>query len=111
MNLMSRDDLKLKLDRGDDIKLIMTLDRRAYENMRIPGSLHFPNILEGLNQLHVEDEVVVYCSNPLCPVSVHAYYVLARHGFKRLYRYAGGLAEWQDAGYPLEGLMIEPQAL
>lgn len=105
MNIISREELKEKLERGDDVKLIMTLDHRAYENMRIPGSLHFPNILEALNSLHPDDEVVVYCSNPACAVSLHAYYVLARHGFKRLSRYAGGLAEWQEAGYPLEGLM------
>lgn len=108
MNIMSREELKMKLDRGENVKLIMTLDRQAYEKMHIPGSLHFPNILDALKALDVEDEVIVYCSNPKCPVSIHAYYVLARHGFRRLFRYAGGLAEWQEAGYPLEGLMAQP---
>jgi hypothetical protein len=35
-----RDDLKAKLDRGDDLKLIMALNRWAYEAKHIPRSLH-----------------------------------------------------------------------
>lgn len=106
MNIMSRDELKEKLDRGDDVKLIMTLGRRAFENMHIPGSLHFKNILEALPYLNADDEVIVYCANPLCPMSVNAYHVLASRGFKRLFRYAGGLVEWHEAGYPLEGNLV-----
>ncbi len=106
MNIMSREELKEKLDRGDDVKLIMTLGRRAFENSHIPGSLHFKNILEALPYLDTNDEVIVYCANPLCPLSIHAYHTLASRGFTRLSRYAGGLVEWQEAGYPLEGSQV-----
>jgi rhodanese-related sulfurtransferase len=111
MNIMNREELKVKLDRGDDVKLIMALDRRAYENMHIPGSLNFTSMLEAVNSLHPDDEVVVYCSNPACPASINAYRILVSYGFSRIYRYAGGLAEWQEAGYPLEGLMVQPPEL
>jgi rhodanese-related sulfurtransferase len=107
MNIINREELKVKLDRGDDVKLVMALDRRAYENMRIPGSLHFANILETMNSLHPDDEIVVYCSNPACPASINLYRTLVRRGFRYVYRYAGGLAEWQEAGYLLEGLMVQ----
>ena len=106
MNILSREELKEKLDRGDNMKLIMTLGRRAFENMHIPGSLHFKNVLEALPYLDVDDEIVVYCANPLCPLSIHAYHALASRGFTRLFRYAGGLVEWQEAGYPLEGSQV-----
>jgi rhodanese-related sulfurtransferase len=46
---------------------------------------------------------VVYCANPACPSSFNAYWKLRKLGFRNLYRYAGGLAEWYDAGYPLVG--------
>jgi rhodanese-related sulfurtransferase len=111
MNIMKREELKVKLDRGDDVKLIMALGRRAYENMHIPGSLNFASMLEAVNNLHPDDEVVVYCSNPACAASINAYRILVSYGFKRVYRYAGGLAEWQEAGYPLEGLMVQPPEL
>lgn len=107
MNIISSEVLKKKLDRGDDLKLVMALDRRAYEKMHIPGSLHFANIMETVKSLHPDDEVVVYCSNPKCPVSIHAYYALVRNGFRHVSRYAGGLDEWLEAGYPLEGSMIQ----
>lgn len=105
MKIISREELKERLDRGDDVKLIMALDRFAYERLHIPGSLHFENLAEAREQLDPDDEIVVYCSNPACPASVNAYYVLHTLGFKRLSRYAGGLAEWQQAGHPLEGRM------
>jgi len=105
MRIISREELKEKLDRGDDVKLIMALDSFAFKRLHIPGSLHFDNLVEARDQLDPDDEIVVYCSNPACPASVNAYYVLHTLGFKRLSRYAGGLAEWQQAGYPLEGTM------
>ena len=105
MKIVSREELKEKLDRGDDVKLIMALDKFAYDRLRIPGSLHFDDLAEAQERLDPDDEIVVYCSNPACPASVNAYHVLHGLGFKRLSRYAGGLAEWQQAGYPLEGSM------
>lgn len=110
MRIISREELKERLDRGDDVKLIMALDRFAYERMHIPGSLHFENLVEAREQLDPDDEVIVYCSNPACPASVNAYYVLRTLGFKKLARYAGGLAEWEKAGYPLEGMMVRDSA-
>lgn len=107
MKIMGREELKAKLDRGDNFKLVMTLDRRAYDRMHIPGSLHFNNLTEAMGQLKPEDEIVVYCSNVSCNASINAYQMLRSRGFQNLYRYAGGLAEWHEAGYPLEGNMVK----
>lgn len=103
MNVISREDLKQKIDCGENVKLVMAMGRHAYEWLHIPGSLHFDTMGEAIKSLDRDDEVIVYCSNPLCQASVNAYLVLRSHGFKKLWRYAGGLVEWQDAGYPLEG--------
>ena len=40
MNTIGREELKGKLDRGDDFKLLMTMNKWAYEAMHIPGSLN-----------------------------------------------------------------------
>jgi rhodanese-related sulfurtransferase len=103
MRVISTEHLKNKLDRGDNFKLVMTMNRWAYDRLHIPESLHFNNLSEAMAQLTPDDEIVVYCSTKWCHESIDAYLVLRSQGFKKLYRYAGGLLEWADAGYPLEG--------
>ena len=41
--------------------------------------------------------------------SVALYQLLERNGYQNLRRFAGGLQEWQEAGYPLEGTMVESE--
>jgi rhodanese-related sulfurtransferase len=31
---------------------------------------------------------------------------LERNGYKKIRRYAGGLQDWEEAGYPLEGSLV-----
>jgi rhodanese-related sulfurtransferase len=100
---ISRDELKAKLDRGDPFKLIMALNRWAYESKHIPGSLHFDTPDELYAAIRPEDEVVVYCSNVDCLSSVALYRDLLRRGYGNVRRYSGGLLDWEDAGLPLEG--------
>ena len=106
MNVISKEELYEKIKRGDEFRLIMALDRNAYDQMHIPGSLHFENMVEAAEQIDPGEEVIVYCSNPLCPVSVQAYRTLERRGYTNVYRYAGGLTEWLEAGYPLQGSQV-----
>ena len=104
---ISREDLKAKLDRGDDFKLVMALNRWAYEAKHIPGSLHFDTPDELYSAVAPDDEVVVYCSNVDCLSSVALYRDLVRRGYRNVARYAGGLLDWEDAGLPLEGTFVE----
>jgi rhodanese-related sulfurtransferase len=106
MNLISREELKEKLDRGDDFRLVMVLSEWAYQAKRIPGSIHVGTLEDSAKALDPDDEIVVYCSGPECPASIAAYTMLQANGFKNVRRYAGGLAEWEQAGYPLEGDMV-----
>lgn len=103
IKIMSREELKEKLDRGDTFKLYMTLDRRAFDQSHIPGSIHLHDIAEVAATLEIDEEIVAYCANPACTSSINAYRRLRRLGFTNLYRYAGGLEEWRDAGYTLVG--------
>ena len=103
MNLISRDELRRKLERGDEFKLVMTLSGFAYSTKHIPSSLHFETVEEAVAALQREDEIVVYCADVHCVASIYAYRLLEREGFTRVRRYAGGVADWEEAGYPLEG--------
>jgi rhodanese-related sulfurtransferase len=105
---IGRDELKGKLDRGDDFKLIMALNRWAFDAKHIPGSLHFDTPAELYAAVEPEDEVVVYCSNIDCLSTVALYRDLVRRGYRNVRRYAGGLLDWEDAGLPLEGEFVEP---
>jgi rhodanese-related sulfurtransferase len=100
---IGRDELKAKLDRDRPVKLIMALNRWAFDAKHIPGSLHFDTPDELYATVKPDDEVVVYCSNVDCLASVALYRDLVARGYKNVRRYSGGLIDWEDAGLPLEG--------
>ncbi len=103
MKLISREELKEKLDNAERIKLVFALGLWQYRAKHIPGSLRFDKLEEALQVLDQDDEIIVYCANPGCPASILFYRFLIAHGYKKVRRYAGGLEEWEDTGYPLEG--------
>ncbi len=100
---IDREELKAKLDRGEDIRLVMTLHAWAFRAQHIPGSEHFDTPEETLEGLGRDDEIIVYCSDPACVASQFAYRALVEAGYTNVRRYAGGLSDWAAAGYPLEG--------
>lgn len=107
MKLISREELKEKLDRGDDFKLVMVLGEWAYRAKHIPGSLNVSAPDQARDLLHPDEEIVVYCSNRDCYASGVAYHLLTGAGFKNVRRYMGGVLDWEEAGYPLEGEMLD----
>jgi 3-mercaptopyruvate sulfurtransferase SseA len=107
MNLITRAELREKLDRQEEFKLVMTLSAHAYEEKRIPTSLHADCVEDALEVLDPVDEVVVYCGDVRCAASIYAYHSLERAGFTRVRRYAGGIADWEDAGYRLDSGPVE----
>ena len=65
---ISRDELKQKIDRKDDFRLVETLPATAYHHSHLPGAINLPpdevttrasQILPGKNA-----EIVVYCASP-----------------------------------------------
>jgi rhodanese-related sulfurtransferase len=102
MNTIERDELREKLERGDGLQLVMALPERAYRAKRIPGTRHFETVGQALDALDPREEVVVYCATVYCPASIYVYALLEREGYRRVYRYAGGIDDWESAGYPVE---------
>ncbi|MCH8991542.1 MAG: rhodanese-like domain-containing protein [Acidobacteria bacterium] len=100
---IEREDLKAKLDRGDDFKLIMAMHEWGFRVAHIPGSLHYNTVDDANEALDLDDEIVVYCTDPACVASQFAYKWLVEAGYTNVRRYEGGLSDWAAAGYPLEG--------
>jgi rhodanese-related sulfurtransferase len=99
---IDREELKAKLDRGDDFKLVMAMHEWGFRAAHIPGSLHYNTVDEAKQGLDLDDEIIVYCSDPACVASQFAYRWLIEAGYRNVRRYAGGLSDWAAAGYELE---------
>ena len=103
VDLIDNRELKEKLDRGDNFKLVMTLGEWEYRTSHIPGSLRISTVAEALETLDPHEEIILYDSGPPCTASRMACRLLKARGYTRVRRYAGGLQEWESTGYPLEG--------
>lgn len=107
---IDRSELEAKLHRGEPVKLVMALNRWAFDAKHIPGSLHFDTPDELYAALRPEEEIIVYCSQVDCLSSVAMYRGLVERGYRNVRRYAGGLMDWEDAGLPLEGSFANPRS-
>jgi rhodanese-related sulfurtransferase len=105
MELIERDELKAKIDRGDSFKLVMVLSDFAFQAGHIPGSLNLNSLQDAPRLLNKDDDIVLYCSSVDCMASPTAYRLLTSAGYKHVRRYAGGLLDWTEAGLPLVSLL------
>ncbi len=103
METISREELKEKLDNGDDFKLCCTLKKIQFDALHISGSIHVDSPERAMKHLNYDDDIIVYCSDIACSSSRLAYRLLKDSGYKKVRRYEGGLADWQEAGYTMEG--------
>ena len=107
MKTIGHEELKQMLDRQDHFRLVIALSDWAYQAKHIPGSIHFATSRDALHALNKEDEIVVYCSDKNCIASRALGQLLERNGYTHVLHFAGGLEEWEQAGYPLEGEWVQ----
>ena len=66
--MISRDELKTRLDRGDELTLVEALPPPAYRDGHIPGAINLPPIqVRELAPKRLPDkaaDIVVYCASP-----------------------------------------------
>ena len=101
MNIINREELKQKLDQRTQFTLVNCLDEWMFREKRIPGSIRFEKVF--FQTLNPKGEIIVYCSNPGCTASVMVYHQFVEHGFQNVWHYPGGIADWEDGGFPMEG--------
>jgi len=65
---ISRDELKIKIDRQDNFLLVETLPRTTYQHAHLPGAINLPpDQVQQLASTLLPDkaaDIVVYCANP-----------------------------------------------
>ena len=110
MDLISREELIEKMERGDDFKLVNVLGDWAYKAKHIPGSINLSTPAKADELLSKDDDVIVHCAGGDCPSSKYAFVMLKKAGYEHVRRYAGGLTDWEAAGMPLEGDMVEEES-
>ena len=108
MRTITRQELKARLEAGEDIKLVMAVGGWTFRARHIPGSLGFPSPSCALRELGRDDDIVVYSTDQHLQNSAAAFDALTAHGYRNVCCYTGGLADWEDAGYPVEGDSVDP---
>ncbi|CAA9534858.1 MAG: hypothetical protein AVDCRST_MAG05-4754 [uncultured Rubrobacteraceae bacterium] len=103
---ISRDELKGRLDRGEEVVLVETLGPGYFEDAHLPGAINIPHTeVEELAPGLLPDKaapIVVYCSNRACQNSPQAAKRLASLGYENVYDYEEGKQDWIEAGLPTE---------
>lgn len=106
--VIEREKLKKWVDEKKTFALVHVLGQGSYEVRHLPGAVqagvHEDGFLEKI-AMFVSDKdklIVVYCSGFQCQASPLAAKKLIGEGYTNVYHYAGGLADWQDAGYTFE---------
>ena len=103
---ISRDELKGRLDRGEEVVLVETLGPGYFEDAHLPGAINIPHTeVEELAPGLLPDKaapIVVYCSNRACQNSPLAARRLGALGYERVYDYEEGKQDWIGAGLPTE---------
>ena len=65
---ISRDELKKKIDRGDNFSLVETLPETAYHHAHLPGAINLPpDKVAAIAPTLLPDKnaaVIVYCGSP-----------------------------------------------
>jgi rhodanese-related sulfurtransferase len=110
METISRQELKAKLDADQAIKLVMTVGGWTFRAKHIPGSLSFPSPSCALQALRRDDQIILYSTSNGRQDTRVAFEALSAHGYRNVRCYAGGLADWEGAGYPVEGTGLDSAA-
>jgi rhodanese-related sulfurtransferase len=102
---ITREALKARMDAKEDFVLVDVLSPDSYRQAHLPGAVNIPfSDIEGEAQSRLPrgKDIIVYCASFQCHASPEAARKLEEIGFARVIDYEGGLADWRDAGYPVE---------
>jgi rhodanese-related sulfurtransferase len=104
-NLLSVSELRSLLARGP-VKLVEVLPAEHFARGHIPGAVNLPlaafeSLPQGLTADR-EQPLVLYCANENCSNSHIAAKRLEAFGYSNVHVFAGGKADWVNAGFELE---------
>jgi rhodanese-related sulfurtransferase len=98
------DDVKAKLDRGEQFHLVDVREESEYAKDHLPGALHLgKGVLERDVEKAVPDTaaaIVLYCGGGFR--SALAADNLQKMGYTNVVSMDGGIRDWRQKGFPLE---------
>ena len=106
MNHISCEELKRKFDLEEKFILVNALDEVKFRAMHIPESINICKDDDIHKCLALEDVIIIYCTDEACNKSIILYQQLAAYGYNNIFRYAGGLRAWEEAGFELAGELV-----
>ena len=105
MDVITRDELKEKIDRGDQFALFEVLPLMYWRKHHLPQAKNLPpnDVVATIRELvpDRDTEIVLYCWDHDCPTSGWAGTELEALGYTNIREYSGGKKEWIDAGLPM----------
>lgn len=103
---IGRDELRVKIEGGEDFALVEALPPMYYEDAHLPGALNMPHDeVDKLAPALLPDkgrEVIVYCANGPCKNSGISARRLIHLGYENVRDYHEGKQDWIEAGLPTE---------
>jgi len=106
MQAITRNALKAKLDRRDEVVLVDVLAPEEYEDYHLPKARNIPmgdDFVQRVAWAFPDRlrEVVVYGRNGSAELPTRAVEELRGAGYERVRYYAAGKEDWLDAGLPV----------
>ncbi|UCE16082.1 MAG: MBL fold metallo-hydrolase [Candidatus Bathyarchaeota archaeon] len=101
ISLLTVQDLKKRLDRGDDLLTLDVRRKDEWDNGHIEGALHIyvGHLEDRLREVSVDRPIAVIC-NVGHRASLGAS-ILRREGYQEVYNVLGGMTAWKNAGYTI----------
>jgi rhodanese-related sulfurtransferase len=107
MEKIDRNELRRWMDEKRNFVLIDALAEEEYHKGHLPGAINIPvddrrfewRVLSA--EPNKTSPVVVYCASKECQASPKAAKKLEAEGYKQVYDYEAGKADWEKAGFPL----------
>ena len=97
------DQVKGRLDRGEQLKLVDVREESEYEKDHLPGAVHLARGLSNATWSSVSltrrAEIILYCGGGFR--SALAADNLQKMGYTNVLSMDGGVRGWRDKGYPL----------
>ena len=110
--VISPEEVKQKLDAGEDIVILDTRSREDYKTKHIKGSLSMPQdeIYVRYSDLPQDREIIVLCYTTGCQSSAQVAQVLLELEFPNVKDMKTGISGWEAQGFPLKGEYIASSA-
>ena len=106
MKHITCEELKRKFDLGEHFILVNALEETKFRQMHIPLSINVCKDEDIQKCLNLDDDIIIYCTDDACNRSIILYQKLEAFGYKKIYRFAGGLRAWEAAGHELAGELV-----